>query len=234
LTRGGIVVIILSRGIYAKMTKILLVEDDNLLGESLTDFLEIEGFSIKWIDDDRIVMQTFSVEMFDIVVMDLMLKYQDGESLIKKIKERLPDLPIIVITAKDSIKSKELCFSLGADDYITKPFNPKELILRIKAVCRRFYQYKKTEEIGDLKIDTIKKTITKNGKEISLTNKEWGVLLFLIKRRNKIVTHDEILNYIWADKDVGEDSVRAYIKKLRTILPPDSIETYKGRGYKLK
>ncbi len=214
--------------------KILLVEDDALLGESLNDYLAKVGFDIKWIDDDRYVMQTLIVELFDVVILDLILKFSEGENLIKKIKEKIPNLPIIVTTAKESIKSKEECFSLGADDYLVKPFDLKELVLRIRAVCRRYYKINNIEIVGDVEIDTINKIIKKKSHEIYLTKKEWDVLLFLLKRRNKIVTHNDILNYVWGTSDVGEDSVRTYIKKLRTVLPKDTIETYKGRGYKLR
>ncbi len=216
------------------MIKILLVEDDKLLGESLCEFFLKNGYEAKWIDDDRDVMATLSIELFDIVILDLMLKFSKGEDLVKKIKEKNRDLPIIVTTAKNDIKSKEECFSYGADDYLTKPFNPKELILRIDAVCKRFYPVNQIEKIGDLEIDMDSKTVKKGAKELFLTKKEWALLEFLIKRKGKVVTHGDILNYIWADRDVGEDSVRAYIKKLRNILPEGAIETCKGRGYRLK
>ena len=214
--------------------KILLVEDDALLGESLSEYLVKVGFYIKWIDDDRDVMQTLSIELFDVVILDLILKFSNGENLIKKIRQKIPNLPIIVTTAKESIKSKEECFLLGADDYMIKPFDLKELVLRIKAVCRRYYKIDKIEVIGDVEIDVQNRVMRKKSHEVYLTKKEWEVLLFLLKRRNKIVTHDDILNYVWGTSDVGEDSVRTYIKKLRNILPKDTIETYKGRGYKLK
>ncbi len=214
--------------------KVLLVEDDMLLGESLSDYLKKASFDVKWIDDDRIVMQTLSVELFDVIILDLMLKYLSGEGLIKKIKEKVSNIPIIVTTAKESIASKEECFSYGADDYVVKPFDPKELLLRIKAVCKRYYKMNNKERIGNIEIDTDNRIMKSAGKEITLTKKEWDILAFLLKRRGRIVTHNDILNYVWADSDVGEESVRTYIKKLRAILPEDAIETHKGRGYKLK
>ncbi len=214
--------------------KVLLVEDDMLLGESLSDYLSNADFDVKWIDDDRVVVQTLSVELFDIIILDLMLKYFKGEELIEKIKQKVSDVPIIITTAKDSISSKEECFALGADDYIVKPFDPKELVLRMKAVCKRYYRINSKEIIGNIEID-VENRIVKNGAdEMVLTKKEWDILLFLLKRRGKIVTHNDILNYVWSDSDVSEESVRTYIKKLRAVLPEGSIETHKGRGYRLK
>ncbi len=214
--------------------KVLLVEDDMLLGESLKDYLVKSEFDVKWIDDDRIVTQTLSVELFDIIILDLMLKYSNGEELIKKIKEKIPDIPIIITTAKNNIASKEECFSLGADDYITKPFNPKELVLRMRAVCRRYYKINGKEKIGDVEIDIDNKVLRRFDDEIVLTKKEWDILMFLLKKRGKIVTHNDILNYVWPGSDIGEESVRTYIKRLRAVLPDGSIETHKGRGYRLK
>ncbi len=214
--------------------KVLLVEDDNLLGESLKDYLNKSGFDVEFVDDDRTVLQILSIKLFDIIILDLMLKYLNGEELIKKIREKIVHMPIIVTTAKDSIKSKEECFSLGADDYIVKPFNPKELVLRIKAVCKRYYKVDNIEIVGDVEIDIENRDMRRNGAEITLTKKEWDILLFLLKRRGKIVTHNDILNYVWANSYVGEESVRTYIKKLRTILPEGAIETHKGRGYRLR
>ncbi len=216
------------------MIRVLIVEDNELLGASIDEFLNKNSYDSRWIDDDRELLPLLSVEMFDIVVLDLMLRFSSGEELISKVKSRIPKLPIIVITAKDSIESKQICFNLGADDYITKPFNPKELMFRIEAVCKRVYGLNNIEKIGDIIIDLDNKTIKERDLEIVLTNKEWDVLTFLLKRRNRIVTHNDILNYVWADKDVGEESVRTYIKKLRNILPQGSIETIKGRGYRLK
>ncbi len=216
------------------MTRILLIEDDRLLGESLVDFLEKNGYTVRWIDDDRDVMHILNIEAFDIVVLDLILKFSNGENFIKKIKNKFSDLPIIITTAKSSIDSKEECFKLGADDYITKPFVPKELILRIDAILKRIYKTDTVEKIQSAQINLDKKTLTVNEKEILLTEKEWVILEFLIKKRNKIVTYNDILNYVWPGKDVGEESVRTYIKKLRSKLPENSIETLKGRGYRLK
>jgi len=213
--------------------KVLLIEDDVNLGESLKEYLEINSVSVKWLIDDRMVEIVLENEIFDVIILDLILKYQKGEDILKKIRKKGITTPILVLTAKKELKDKEVCFEEGADDYLTKPFAPKELILRLKALIRR-QTPARIINISDLKIDLDAGTIYKNGDVIKISPKAWELLCFLIKHRGKIVSKERILNYVWADNPVGDEIIRTYIKELRKILPKDSIETYKGRGYRLK
>ncbi len=212
--------------------KVLFIEDDPILGESVKDFLEINGVETVWILDDRKVFEIENFSEFDVIVLDLMLRFNKGEDILKNLRIQGVKTPILVLTAKSDIKDKETCFNLGADDYLTKPFNPKELILRLQALARR-REINPIITIGDVKIDLNKKMVFKKGKEIKLTKKEWDLLVLLIQNRGSIVGTDEILNTVWKDKLVGDEVVRAYIKELRKFLPKDSIKTYKGRGYML-
>jgi len=209
--------------------KILLIEDDAHLGDALKRYLEREGFSCTWIEDDREVFLVLNSEAFDIVVLDLILKFEAGEKILEKIKKKY-DLPLIVLTAKGEIEDKEVCFKLGADDYITKPFNPKELVLRIRSVCKRYYG-KEIVTVGDIEIDLEKKIIKKNGVSIDLTNKDWQLLELLARNRGRVVSTDKILSYVWPYSETDESSVRAYIKRLRSALGSDVIKNLKGRGY---
>ena len=212
--------------------KVLFIEDDPILGESVKDFLEINNVKIEWILDDRKVFEIENFSEFDVIILDLMLRFNKGEDILKNLRIKGVKTPILVLTAKSDIKDKETCFNLGADDYLTKPFNPKELILRLQALSRR-REINPIITIDDVKIDLNKKTVFKKGKEIKLTRKEWDLLVLLIQNRGSIVSTDEILNTVWKDKLVGDEVVRAYIKELRKFLPKDSIKTYKGRGYML-
>ncbi len=209
--------------------KVLLIEDDAHLGDALKRYLEREGFSCTWIEDDREVLLILNSEAFDIVVLDLILKFEAGEKILEKIKKKY-DLPVIVLTAKGEIEDKEVCFKLGADDYITKPFNPRELVLRIKSVCKRYYG-KEIVTVGDIEIDLEKKTVKKNGLLVDLTNKDWQLLELLVRNRGKVVSTDKILSYVWPYSETDENSVRAYIKRLRSALGRDLIKNLKGRGY---
>jgi len=214
--------------------KILLIEDDPNLGESLKEYLEINDINVKWLIDDRLVESILENEVFDVIILDLILKYQKGEDILKKIREKGITTPILVLTAKKELKDKEVCFEEGADDYLTKPFAPKELILRLKALNRRKMSLPKVIEIDNLKIHLDSGVILKNGQEIKISPKAWELLCFLIKHRGQVVSKERILNYVWADNPVGDEIIRTYIKELRKILPENTIETYKGRGYRLK
>lgn len=211
--------------------RVLLIEDDLLLGESIKDYLESEGFTVKWEFDDSSIDQYYCFDYFDIIILDLMLKYKSGETILKYIR-KVSEVPVIVSTAKCCIDDKEDCFTSGADDYLVKPYEPKELFLRINNILRKKRLIVHLQN-NNIEIDISSKTLKKDGKDIKLTQKEWEILSLLIKHRGKIVSHDYILNNIWGDDSVGTESIRTYIKRLRDILGDNSIETLKGRGYKI-
>jgi DNA-binding response OmpR family regulator len=212
--------------------KVLLVEDDRLLGDSLTEYLQSEGFITDWVYDPREVMDLLEVSRYDVIVLDLMMPYIGGEELIKAIREKDKETPILVLTAKQRLEDKRTCFELGADDYLTKPFEMEELTLRLKALYRR----KNPQDvvvIDEVEVCFSKEMVKVKGKPISLSKKDWLVLKFLVENRGRFVSHEEILNYVWGDEPVGEDVVRAHIKNLRKLLPEGFIKTMKGRGYRV-
>ena len=213
--------------------KVLVVEDDLTLGESIKEFLELNGIDVDWIYDDRELENIFSFDKYDVIILDLILRYTKGELILQRLRDKGISIPVLVLTAKTSLKDKETCFNYGADDYLTKPFETKELILRLKALNRRQH-LGNVVEIGDLKVNLDAQTVYKNGKEIKLSKKSWELLNLLIKNRGNVVNTERIVNYVWGDKPVGDEIVRTYIKELRKILPSNAIETYKGRGYKLQ
>jgi len=213
--------------------KVLLVEDDFTLGESLKEYLELNNIEVDWIYDDRELENIFSFDKYDVIILDLMLKYSNGEQILQNLRNKGISTPVLILTAKSSLKDKEICFNFGADDYLTKPFESKELLLRLKALNKRQH-VGNTVRIGDLTINLDAQTVYKNGKEIKLSKKSWELLNLLIKNRGNVVNTQRIVNYVWGDKPVGDEIVRTYIKELRKILPSNSIETYKGRGYKLQ
>ncbi|PMP73089.1 MAG: DNA-binding response regulator [Calditerrivibrio nitroreducens] len=210
--------------------RVLIIEDDILLAESLKEYLEVNNFEAEVLSYPE---EIYSVEHFDIILLDLMLKDKKGEYILKEIRKKRLDLPIIVITAKNDMESKEICFEYGADDYIVKPFDPKELLLRIKALTKRIYCCENLR-IDNVLIDFSGKKLYVDDLEVHLSRIEWELLCLLAQNRSKLVTMDKILSYIWGDKVVGTESIRTYIKNLRKALPDNFIVTYKGRGYKLK
>ncbi len=213
--------------------KVLIIEDDLSLGESIKEFLELNGIDVEWIYDDRELENIFSFDKYDVIVLDLILKYTSGEQILQSLRNKGVSTPILILTAKSSLKDKETCFNFGADDYLVKPFESKELLLRLNALNKRKH-IGNVVKIGDLTINLDSKTVFKGKKEIKLTKKSWEVLTLLLKNRGDVVNTERIINYVWGDKPVGDEIVRTYIKELRKILPSNSIETYKGRGYKLQ
>jgi len=212
--------------------RILLIEDDRVLGETIKDYLAKEKIETIWLWDERELPKTVKNFEFDVIVVDLILKFTAGEKIISALRKAGVNTPILVTTAKTSLKDKETCFLKGADDYLTKPFELKELVLRLKALSKRKH-LQSIINIGDLTVNLDAKTIHRSSKELKLSKTAWELFNLLLKKRGEVVDTETILNYIWPDKDVGEEIVRAYIKELRKILPPDSIITYPGRGYRL-
>ncbi|WP_297210819.1 MULTISPECIES: response regulator transcription factor [Thermodesulfovibrio] len=212
--------------------KVLLVEDDKSLGESLEEFLKLKEIDVFWIHDERKLPNIIKISAFDVIILDLILNFSRGEDLITYIRDKNIKTPILILTAKNELSSKEECFTKGADDYLVKPFDPKELYLRILALSKR-KQIESKIKMGDIVINIDSKTILKNNEEIKISKTAWELLILLVKRRGEILDTDTILNYVWGGKAVGDEVVRTYIKELRKILPANSIITYKGRGYKL-
>ncbi len=213
--------------------KILIVEDDTILGLSLSEYLKNEKMTVTLISDASEIDKFFNYEYFDVILLDLMLNIKKGETILSHIKRKHPGIPVIIITAKGEIGTKEECFNKGADDYIVKPFDPKELLLRIKSVGKRYGCFENIIKIGKACINIDNQTLISDNKEIKLTKKEWDILYILLINRNKMVTTQRIINYVWGDKPVGTESVRTYIRHLRQYLPENAIKTYKGRGYML-
>lgn len=213
--------------------RILLIEDDRILGETLKDYLAIEGIETVWIWDERQLPKIIKNYEFDVLVIDLILKYTKGEDIISVLRKTGIQTPIMIITAKRNIEDKENCFLRGADDYLTKPFDFKELVMRLK-VLGKVRHVEDTVNIGDITINLDAKTIYKGEEEIKLSKTAWKLLYLLLKKKGQIVDIDTILNYIWPNKDRGDEIVRAYIKELRKVLPPQTIKTYPGKGYSLE
>ena len=214
------------------MPNIILIEDDQTLAESLVDFLEVNEFSVTWFNDERALPEC-NFNAFDLLILDLILKHTPGEKILENLRAKGVAIPVLIITAKQKIRDKETCFHFGADDYLTKPFDPRELIIRLKALLRRSPP-SRNFRIGDLEMDLNTERVIKAGKDINLTRRTRDLLKLLLKERGKLIGKQQIMDTVWSDAVVGEDVLRTYIKELRKILPQDSIETHKGQGYRLK
>mgnify|MGYP003444163153 FL=1 len=219
---------------------ILLAEDDLNLGVLLVDYLETEGFTVKLCKDGELALKAFQNNPFDLCLLDVMMPKMDGFSLAKEIRERDKKIPILFITSKSLKEDKLNGYGLGADDYITKPFDEEELLWKIKAVIRRIPERKhenKTEIIliGKYTFDFINQSLTLAGETKRITEKESDILQYLSNHRNHIIKREEVLKELWGENDYffGR-SLDVFITKIRKYLKDDpaiSIENVFGVGF---
>lgn len=218
--------------------KILLAEDDKLLASTIKKGLEYEGFDVDVYYDGFNALNAALERDYTLVILDIVLPKLDGIKVCKNLRGK-KEVPIIMLTAKSQVEDKLEGFEAGADDYITKPFSFEELIARIKALLRRYGSKEENRliEIGDIKIDTATYRVYKNDKLIELTPKEFELLLFMAKNKDRVLHRDILLNKVWGvGVDIDSNIVDVYIKNIRTKLedkPPKLIQTVRGYGYML-
>lgn len=219
--------------------QIFVLEDDNAIGMGLTYSLENEGYSVTLAKDVKSALNIINEKEFALYILDLTLPDGSGYDVCRRIKE-IGDLPVIFLTAYDDEVNVVMGFEMGADDYISKPFRVKELLVRIKSVLRR-YNKESNEgivKIRDLVIYTNEAKVYKNGTEIILTAMEYRLLLILLNNRGRVLSRNQLLENIWdIDGDFVEDNtLTVYIKRLRDKIEeeptkPDIIKTVRGLGY---
>ncbi len=218
---------------------IYIVEDDDNIRKLVSYALNKEGYSVQEFampDDFKIALES---EIPELVILDIMLPQEDGLSILKKLRGNIEtkDLPVIMLTAKSSEFDKVTGLDMGADDYITKPFGMIELVSRVKAVLRRASRQKDSEvyQVGDLYVNVEKHIIELNGKPISLSYKEYCLLITLLEANGKVVKRDELLNRVWGEYYEESRTLDVHIRKLRVKLNDNGtlIQTVKNIGYKI-
>lgn len=219
------------------MSKILLVEDDREIVDNLSDFLLAEGFEVKCAMKQRDALAMIDECTFDLALVDLSLPDGNGFTICSATRAK-GSPPVIFLTAADDEFSVVTGLELGAEDYIVKPFRPRELISRIKTVLRRHKP--ETLEYRGIVLDPAKASVTKNGREIILTSLEYRLLLFFFNNKGRTLTRNMLLNEIWdaAGDYVNDNTLTVYIKRLRTKIEdgpaaPAVIRTIRGLGYRL-
>lgn len=221
------------------MNRILLVEDDRQIIENLSDFLRNEGFDVKNATGQTSALELLKDNVFDIVLLDIMLADGNGFTTCSAIKSEY-DLPVIFLTASGDEYSTVTGFELGADDYISKPFRPRELISRIKNILRLTGNSGGITQLGDVSVDTVRGTASRDGKDLYLSALEYRLLLVFINNKNTILTRTQLLETIWdvAGDFVNDNTLTVYIKRLREKIEkdpqnPQIIKTIRGMGYRL-
>jgi DNA-binding response OmpR family regulator len=220
-------------------TQIVLVEDDENIRVFLNDFLTEKGFRVKTFDQGLSALEYMKRMPPDLVILDLGLPTVSGESICKEIKKNFPDTAIIILTAKDSTADIVKGLNLGADDYLTKPFESDELLARIQARLRILYKNTGVLKVSDLELDPQKVEVKRAGKQVHLTTQEFKLLEYLMNHKNKVLSRDMILNRIWLySYDVDTRVVDVYIGYLRKKIDAGHknklIQSIRGFGYSLR
>ena len=220
--------------------KILLAEDEVDLNNVVTRYLKKNGYSVDSVLDGEEALDYLEYGEYDLVILDIMMPKVDGFEVIKKLRNKGNHTSILMLTARDSADDKVKGLDLGADDYIVKPFDFNELLARIRAVVRRKYGNSSNRlVIGDLILDTSEKSVTRAGKQIELTGKEYEVLEYLMQSKNRILSREQIKEHVW-DFDYEGDSniIDVLIKNIRKKIDIETgkqiIYTKRGLGYVIK
>lgn len=221
------------------MTNILLVEDDNGIVNNLTEFLTTEGFAVKSANGQKRAIEMIEQESFDLVLLDISLAEGNGFAVCSAIKADY-SIPVIFLTASGDEYSTVTGFNLGADDYIAKPFRPRELVSRIKNILRLTGSKGTVITLGDVQVDTVKGTAKKNGQDLYLSALEYRLLLVFINNRGIVLSRTQLLETIWdiAGEFVNDNTLTVYIKRLREKIEddpqnPQIIKTIRGLGYRV-
>ena len=217
------------------MSKILVVDDEQGIRDVLREYLELDGYEVGEAVDGMDAIKQAKAGDYDLIIMDVMMPKLDGYSAVKEIKKD-KDVPVIMLSARSEEYDKLFGFEIGVDDYVTKPFSPKEVVARIGAVLRRGRAANKKIISDGLEIDIAGRSVYVDGKKVFLTPREYDLLFYLVKNEGVAVPREQLLADVWGYDFFGEDrTVDTHIKMLRSNLGPyrDKILTLRGVGYKL-
>lgn len=223
-----------------KMTKILLVEDDDQIASYLGELLRAEGFDTQISGSKKEAGECLLAQAFDLVLLDVSLPDGNGFSICAEIKKEY-EIPVIFLTASGDEYSVVAGLDMGADDYIAKPFRPRELISRIRSVLRRCKKEQRILSCGDLRVNVSSATVTKGEKELFLSALEYRLLLLLLQNKGQILTRNQLLEEIWdaSGEYVNDNTLSVYMKRLREKIEenpqsPRLLHTIRGIGYRME
>ncbi|ATD69624.1 MULTISPECIES: response regulator transcription factor [Gordonia] len=227
------------------MTHVLIVEDEESLADPLAFLLRKEGFEASIVNDGAQALPTFDRVSPDIVLLDLMLPGMSGTEICKALRAR-SNVPVIMVTARDTEIDKVVGLELGADDYVTKPYSARELIARIRAVLRRGGDTAEEDldlgvlEAGPVRMDVERHTVAVNGESITMPLKEFDLLEYLLRNAGRVLTRGQLIDRVWGADYVGDTkTLDVHVKRLRSKIEPDPANpkhliTVRGLGYKLE
>jgi DNA-binding response OmpR family regulator len=218
--------------------RILIVEDEPTLRKLERNFLEKNGFVVDDVENGEDALSKIEINRYDCILLDLNIPQKDGIAVTKELRQKGNNTPIIMVTARSQIYDKLEGFDSGADDYITKPFDMKELVARINAIIKRSsINQEEILKISEMEIHPEKNIVKSKKKDIELSNKEMGVLQYLVRNKGKIISSEELLEHVWdSNVDMFTDTVKTHIKTLRKKIDPEKklIKTVRGKGYVIR
>lgn len=231
-----------SSEIGGKMKKILIVEDEQKLSRVLQLELQYENYETKIVDNGVDALKLMKDETWDLVLLDIMLPRLSGLEVLRRLRKKDEETPVILLTARDQVHDKVSGLDLGANDYVTKPFQIEELFARIRAHLRTPKNKERVTEklqVGDLSVDLATRQVVRSGKEIQLTPREFDLLTYLMKNKNIVLTREQIMEHVWGYDYIGDTNVvDVYIRYVRQKIDKGFerpyIETVRGVGYTIK
>ena len=216
--------------------RVLVVEDDHVVGDAVQRALSREGYAADRVDSAERAKAALHTETFDLAIVDIGLPREDGLQLVRELRRRGRNLPILMLTARDGLQDRVNALDLGADDYLTKPFQLAELLARCRALVRRANGVASTELVfGTLRLDLAHKEGSVNGTPLALTRREWSVLECLVLNAGRVVSKEKLLSAVasWND-ELTPNAVEVYVSRLRTKLGDAAfIRVIRGLGYRL-
>jgi len=224
----------------SEKVKVLLAEDDTNLGNLLANYLKAKSFDVTLCVNGEIALSRFQEQLFDFIILDVMMPVKDGFAVAKEIRKMDSEIPILFLTAKSMKDDKLMGFDVGADDYMTKPFSMEELLARINAILKRSYKEGKKETnfvVGDIQYDYLQQTVNIHGEGKKLTTKENELFYLLVKNKDGILDRNEALKLVWGDDNYFNGrSMDVYITKLRKYMNSSEmveIMNVHGKGFRL-
>lgn len=215
--------------------RLLLVEDDPMIGESVLDLLRGEGYAVDWVKDGDMADTTLDTQAYDLVLLDLGLPKRDGLSVLERLRLRKDRTPVLIATARDALEQRVKGLDMGADDYIVKPYEIEELLARIRALIRRASgRAEPVYEYQGLRIDPVTHEVQADGQTLTLLAKEWAILEQLLARPGVALSRKQLEDKLYSWKDeISSNAVEVYIHGLRKKLGPHMIQNVRGIGYKI-
>lgn len=217
------------------MKKIMIIEDDTIISKELYELLVNAGYEVLILKDFSNAKEEILKSNIDLILLDINIPYQNGEQLLKEIRKE-SNIPVIMVTSRANETDEILSISYGADDYITKPYSPTILLLRIQNIFKRLDNSTEVLKYKDLEVSISRGTLSGNNKELELTKNEMLIFQHLLNNQNRIVSRDELMTILWNNEEyINDNALTVNISRLRSKLEdfgyPNAIETRKGQGY---